>query len=157
MTTNLNQATLSDSDKQDVMESIVSIHEKLSFLINLSQEERRSLPKMGDKTRIFVQKAMEVANRHDEFLPRSFDIAEMRRAVSLYESLYPILLSLGQLHELLEDTYYAAGNEAYTSARVVYQSAKIHGRGIGIDTVVEELGTRFSRKSRKSQSQPRQA
>ncbi|NJN58735.1 MAG: hypothetical protein HC879_15180 [Leptolyngbyaceae cyanobacterium SL_5_9] len=93
---------------------------------------------------------MEVANRNDEFLPRSFDINEMRRAVNLYESLYPILLSLGQLHELLEDTYYVAGNEAYASARVVYQSAKTHGRGIGIDTVVEELGTRFSRKSRKS-------
>ena len=122
---------------------------KLSFLISLSQAERRSLPKIGDKTRVFVQKAMEVANRNDEFLPRSFDIAEMRRAVSLYESLYPILLSFAQLHELLEDTYFAAGNEAYASARVIYRYAKANGRGIGIDTVVEELGTRFSRKSRR--------
>jgi hypothetical protein len=156
MTVNLNQAALSDSE-QEVMETIASIHDKLSFLINLTQAERRSLPKIGDKTRIFVQKAMEVANRNNEFLPRSFDINEMRRAVNLYESLYPILLSLGQLHELLEDTYYAAGNEAYASARVVYQSAKTYGRGIGIDTVVDELGTRFSRKSRKSQAQTRQA
>ncbi|NJN89478.1 MAG: hypothetical protein HC878_03270 [Leptolyngbyaceae cyanobacterium SL_5_14] len=155
MTIDLNQAALSDSEQQDVMETIASIHLKLSFLINMTQAERRSLAKVGDKTRVFVQKAMEVVNRNDEFLPRSFDVDEMRRAVKLYESLYPILLSLGQLHELLEDTYYVAANEAYASARVVYQSAKAHGRGIGVDTVVEELGTRFSRKSRKSPPQTR--
>jgi hypothetical protein len=40
------------------MQAIATIRDKLSFLINLSKEERRSLPKMGDKTRIFVQKAL---------------------------------------------------------------------------------------------------
>jgi len=55
---NLNQATLSEANQRDVMQAIATIRDKLSFLINLSKEERRSLPKMGDKTRIFVQKAL---------------------------------------------------------------------------------------------------
>jgi hypothetical protein len=151
MTSNLNHATLSETDHQEVMAAIATIQQKLSFLVNLSPEERRTLPKLGDKTRIFIQKAMEVVDRHADFLPRSFDITQMRREVGLYEGLYPILLSLTQLHELVEDTYLIAGTEAYTSARTVYRSAKSNGRGIGIDAVVEELGRRYSRKPRKSQ------
>jgi hypothetical protein len=148
----LNQASLSETDRQIVMQAIATIHQKLPFLVNLSKEERKSLPKLGDKTRIFVQKAMGIANQNSNFLPRSFDVQDMQREVDLYESLYPILLSLAQLHELLEDTYTVAGTEAYASAREVYSAAKTHGRGIGIDAVVEELGSRFSRKSRKSPS-----
>jgi hypothetical protein len=149
----LNQVTLTTTDQQAVLQAIAVIRQKLPFLINLSKEERRTLPKLGDKTRIFVQKAMEVVDQNDNFLPRSFDVSNMRREVNLYEGLYPILLSLAQLHELVEDTYMSAGNEAYASAREVYSAAKAHGRGIGIDAVVEELGTRFSRKSRRTQPQ----
>jgi uncharacterized protein (UPF0297 family) len=150
---NLDQAVLSDSDYDEVMMAIATIRAKLSFLVNLTADERRSSTKMGDKTRIFIQKAMEVANRHSDFLPRSFDVEEMRREVDLIEKLYPVLLSLSQLHELVEDTYMIAGDEAYASARTVYQSAKANGRGIGIDAVVEELGQRFARKPRKSPAQ----
>ncbi len=153
MPTNLNDVTLSEVDQQEVMQAIATIQKKLSFLINLSQAERRAFPRMGDKTRIFIQKAMEVAHQNSDFLPRSFDVEDMQREVNLFEGLYPILLSLSQLHELLEDTYIVAGNDAYTSARVVYQSAKANGRGIGIDAVVDELGSRFSRKARKPQAE----
>lgn len=149
----LNQVTLSEDDREETMLAIATIRQKLSFLINLTLEERRAQPKLGDKTRIFIQKAMEVVNRDDSFLPRSFDVADMQREVELFEGLYPILLSLAQLHELVEHTYLAAGNDAYASARVVYQSAKANGRGIGIDAVVDELGSRFSRKSRKASTE----
>ncbi|MGJ3249501.1 MAG: hypothetical protein ACFE0J_00010 [Elainellaceae cyanobacterium] len=151
MAPNLDQVVLSDSDHNDVMVAIATIRAKLDFLVNLTVDERRSSAKMGDKTRIFIQKAMDVANRHSDFLPRSFDVDEMRREVDLFEKLYPVLLSLSQLHELVEDTYMIAGDEAYASARTVYQSAKANGRGIGIDAVVEELGQRFTRKPRKPQ------
>lgn len=152
MTINLQQSTLSKNDQKEVIDAIATIQQKLSFLINLSPDERRSLPKLGDKTRIFVQKAMEVVNQNSEFLPRSFEVANMQREVELYEGLYPILLAVAKLHELVDDTYMAAGNEAYTSARTVYSSAKVNGRGMGVDAVVYDLGRRFSRKPRKPSS-----
>lgn len=148
----LNQAVLSEEDQKEVMVAIATIRQKLPFLINLSTDERRALSKLGDKTCMFIQKAMEVVNQDDSFLPRSFDVAEMQREVELFEGLYPILLSLAQLYELVEHTYWAAGDDAYASARVVYQAAKANGRGIGIDAVVDELGNRFNRKSRKAQT-----
>lgn len=157
MTTTLTQITFSKDDQKEVMQAIATIQQTLSFLINLSQEERRSLPKLGDKTRIFIQKAMEVVNQNSEFMPRSFEVANMQREVDLYEGLYPILLAIAKLHELVDDTYVAAGNEAYTSARTVYSSAKVNGRGMGVDAVVDELGQRFSRKSRKSAPEAKSA
>ena len=50
-------ASLTPEDKQAVMAAIATLREKFS------PEERRSLPKMGDKSRAFVQKALELAQQ----------------------------------------------------------------------------------------------
>ncbi len=153
MTTNLNQTNFSDSDQQAVMAAIVTIRQKLPFLIALSNSQRRMLPKLGDKTRTFVEKAMEVATQNADFLPRSFDVEAMRRELRLFEGLYPILLSLTQLQELVADTHMVAGSEAYACARTVYHSAKANGKDAGINTVIDELGRRYSHKTRKTKGQ----
>jgi hypothetical protein len=146
-------AQLSQADRDAVMAAIATIKAKLPFLIDLSADDRKALPKMGDKSRAFVSKAMEVATQNPDFLPRSFDIAELQKDVQLFESLYPILLSLTQLQDLVDDTCLAVGSEAYAAALQVYTYAKASGQGTGLETAVEELGLRFARKSRKPKSQ----
>lgn len=42
-------ATLATKDRDAVLQAIATIKEKLPFLIDLSAEERKALPKMGDK------------------------------------------------------------------------------------------------------------
>src|SRR5438270_8919793 len=117
-------ATLSDADKQAVLSAIQTIRQKLPFLVDLTPEERHALPKMGDKSRAFVEQALNVAEQNEDILPRSFDVAEMRRDVELIQALDPLLPALAQLQELVEDTYIAVGSEAYTAALAVYQYAK---------------------------------
>ncbi|MBW4639313.1 MAG: hypothetical protein KME05_13950 [Gloeocapsa sp. UFS-A4-WI-NPMV-4B04] len=153
MSDNRISASLSQADRDGVMKAIATIREKLPFLVDLTTEERRSLPKMGDKSRAFVSKALEVATQNQEFLPRSFDLEEMRRDVEMFEALYPLLLSLNQLQELMDDTYVAVGSEAYAAALLVYNYAKASGKGAGLDAVVDEMGRRFARKSRSVQPQ----
>lgn len=153
MSDNRISASLSQADRDAVMKAISTIREKLPFLIDLTTEERRSLPKMGDKSRAFVSKALEVATQNQDFLPRSFDLEEMRRDVEMFEALYPLLLSLNQLQELMDDTYVAVGSEAYAAALLVYNYAKASGKGAGLDAVVDEMGRRFARKSRSVQPQ----
>ncbi len=41
----------------------------------------------------FVSKALEVTTQNPGFLPRSFDLDEMRKDVELFETLYPLLLN----------------------------------------------------------------
>lgn len=153
MSDNRISASLSQADREAVMKAIATIREKLPFLVDLTTEERRALPKMGDKSRAFVSKALEVATQNQDFLPRSFDLEEMRRDVEMFEALYPLLLSLNQLQELMDDTYVAVGSEAYAAALLVYNYAKASGKGAGLDAVVDEMGRRFARKSRSVQPQ----
>ncbi len=151
MSDNRISANLSQRDREEVMQAITTIREKLPFLIDLTAEERRSLPKLGDKSRAFVSKALEVATQNQDFLPRSFDLDEMRRDVELFDALYPVLLSLTQLQELVDDTFIASGSEAYTAALAVYNYAKASGNVAGLDAVIDDMGRRFSRKARKVQ------
>lgn len=146
-------AQMSQADRDAVMAAIATIKAKLPFLVDLSTEERKALPKMGDKSRAFVLKAMEVATQNPDFLPRSFDLSEMQKDVQLYESLYPILMALTQLQDWVDDTCLAVGSEAYAAALQVYTYAKASGQGTGLEAAVEELGLRFARKSRKAKVQ----
>lgn len=149
MTLNQISATMTPTDRDAVLEAVATIKARLTFLMDLTPEQRKSLPKMGDKSQAFVIKALEVAMQNPEFLPRSFDLEEMRRDVELFQSLYPILLSLTQLQELVDDTVMAVGSDAYTAALMVYSFAKASGQGAGLDALADEMGKRFARKSRK--------
>lgn len=141
-------ASLSQADRQAVLDALETIRQKLPFLIDLTPEERRTLPKMGDSSRGFVTQALTIATQNEDILPRSFDVNEMRGDLELLDSLRPILTALSQLFELVEDTYTAVGSEAYTSALLVYQFARAAGKGSALDGALDALGQRFARKSR---------
>ena len=65
---------------------IATLKQKLPFLIGLTKEERISMLKLGDKSRAFVQKTMELVKQNQDFLPRSFDVEEMQKDVDLFNN-----------------------------------------------------------------------
>ncbi len=140
-------ASLTAADQQAVFEAIATIKAKLPFLVDLSTDDRKTMPKLGDKSRAFVRKALEIATQNPDFLPRSFDLDEMKRDVELFDALFPLMMSFMQMQELLDDTVTAVGSEAYSAALQVYAYAKASGNTGGLDAVVEEMGQRFARKS----------
>ncbi len=140
--------TLSAEDQAAVMQAIATIRERMPFLTDLTPEERRALPKMGNKSRTFVTKALDVAIQNMGIVPRAFDVDEFKRDVELALALFPILTALDQLQELVDDTYVAVGSEAYAAALLIYNVAKAHGKGEGLDVALDEMGQRFARKSR---------
>ncbi|MDT7540321.1 MAG: hypothetical protein QOE33_225 [Acidobacteriota bacterium] len=141
-------ASLSAADRQAVLDAINVIRQKLPFLIDLSPEERHTLPKMGDSSQAFVSQALQVAEQNTDILPRSFDVGEMRKDVDLLAALSPVRNALAQLSELVEDSYMAIGSEAYTAALLLYQYARSAGKGAALDGALDALGQRFARKSR---------
>ena len=147
-------AELSEADQQAVLAAIETIRQKLPFLIDLTPEQRRSLPKMGDKSRAFVSKALTIAQHNSNFLPRSFSVEEMGRDVGLIESLQPIMVSLTRLFEQLEDTYTEVGSEAYSAALVVYQYGRTSSDGESLESLLDDMAQRFARKSRNTKAGP---
>jgi hypothetical protein len=109
MPTNQISAVLTSADRDAILAALTTIKQKLPFLMDLTTEERKALPKMGDKSRAFVSKALEVATQNPDFLPRSFDLEEMRKDVQLFEAMYPIVMAFIQLQELLEALLHEEG------------------------------------------------
>src|SRR5215218_7378590 len=141
-------AQLGEAERQAVFTSIQTIRQKLPFLIDLTPEERRALPKFGDKSRGFVEQALQVGEQNPGILPQMFDVGEMRNDVELLIALSTVHAALAQLFELVDDTHMEVGGEAYAAALLVYQFARAAGKGSALDAAVEGLGQHFARKSR---------
>ena len=140
------EAVLSPSDLAEVLAAFDTAKAKLPFLVDLSPEERKAMLKMGDKNLDFVTKALELASQNQDFLPRSFDVAEMKTDVDLLRGLVPIMTRLQPLYDLIEDTYMLVGSEAYAAALEVYRYAKQAHLGGGLDPLLDSLGKKFARK-----------
>jgi hypothetical protein len=147
MNENRVSAKVSTEDVTAVKGAVETIHQKLPFLIGLDAETRRAMPRMGDKSRAFVRKCLELANQNPAILPRGFDLEEFNRDVALDEAMLPIAQLIGQLAEMVDDTQTAVRSDVYLAALIVYRSAKLAGKGTGLDGVIDDLARRFMHKS----------
>jgi hypothetical protein len=116
--------------------------------VGLTPPERRRVAKLGRKSQTFVVQALDAATQYPNLMPGCLDVNEARRDLALFEALHPVLQSINQLKELVEDTQMLAGSEAYEAARVAYASIKTIGKSMGLDEVKDELAQQF-RKQRK--------
>jgi hypothetical protein len=148
MTPNKVNATLSPDDQEAVLTAIAGIRQKLPFLIALTTAERQATVKLGDKSHMFVKKALDVATQNPGVLPASITVEDVRNGVQLFEGLTAIRIAVDQLQKQIDDTTMQAGSEAYAKARVVYTCAKAGFAGAGLKTAAEDLGKRFGRKTR---------
>lgn len=150
MPTNRINATLTPEQLEKAKSALAALSAALPFLIDLSNEERTSMPKFGEANRSFVVKALAIAEAHPEILPGSVSLEEFRSDVDLVEALYPIRHGVETLARRVDDSYFAAGSEAYVSALLVYQYAKVHNVHTGaLEGTLDDLGRRFARKTRK--------
>jgi hypothetical protein len=148
MQVNRISAQLGEVERQAVFAAIETIRQKLPFLIDLTIEERRALPRFGEKSRGFVEQALQVAEQNPGILPITFDVGEMRNDVELLSALSSVLIAVSQLNELVDDTVMAVGSDAYAAGLLVYQFARAAGKGSALDSALEGLAQRFARKSR---------
>lgn len=150
MNNDLIKGQLSADQQNAVMGLINQIQNLLPFLIDLNADERRALPKLGDKSRAFVDQGLVLDVQNPGILPRSFDLDEYQRDVTLVRQLEPLVLAFGQLQGRLEDTFLAAGSDAYSQTLLVYQAAKLAGKNGALEQHLDGLSRRFARKSSSS-------
>lgn len=136
--------SLSSQDIQAIKVALQTVQEKLPFLITLSNEERRSLVKMGDKSLAFVNNSITAAQSNRNILPATFDVEELVRDYQLATALTEVLISMRQITEQVDDTLLAVGSEAMSGSLTVYDYVKTAAKKTpGLKTVAEQLGERF--------------
>jgi hypothetical protein len=122
------------------------------YVLALTPTERREMPKMGEKTIGFVEKAYDFARQNPALVPPYLDLDAFGIDFGDAHGLWTLLNTVQQLEENIDDTEMAAGSEAYQAALVFYNSVKVAAAQdvSGAKAVYEELKIRFPGGKRKS-------
>jgi hypothetical protein len=135
-----------EADLQAAKDALATIQTTLSpYLMALSPEERRVLPKMGDGTTPFVSKVIEYADDNPEFVPPFVNVQEMKLDWNAVQDLMPLLRTVSQLESNLNDTVMLAGSESFVSSLSYYNSVKLAAKMNvpGAKVIYEDLRQRF--------------
>jgi hypothetical protein len=121
------------------------------YLLALTPAERHELPKMGEKTIGFVEKAYDFAQKNPNLVPPYLDLGAFGVDFGDAHGLWTLLNTVQQLEQSVDDTEMISGSEAYQAALVFYKSVKMAvAQDIpGAKAVYEELKTRFPYGKRK--------
>ena len=138
-------ATLDPHALAAVKAALATAAQNLPFLVDLTPEQRRTLPKMGARTQPFVAKALAVARANPQMLPVSFDLAKFERSYALWQALAPLATQLVQFNERFGDTLTALGSDLCSDALTTYGYMKTGGEAAALDNVRAEMGQRFVR------------
>ena len=152
MDPNLVSATLSTEDIQVITGALDTLRQKLPFLVDLTTEQRTAMAKLGDKTQAFVQKAVEIANEHQDLFAPAF-LDEMRKDARLLVDLSPIRLALGTIAKKIDDTTMQLGGEAFAAARTVYAVTKTPYAKAVMRTASDDLSKRYGRSRGKKKNE----
>jgi hypothetical protein len=124
------------------------------YLIALTPEDRKELPKMSDKTTPFVEKALEYAKSNPEFAPAYLNINELSIDVKAVSDLTSVARPVEMLNDNLNDTILLSGSEAYTAALTFYNSIKQAAKMNvpNAKPIYEDLKKRFEGQGRKKEN-----
>ena len=116
------------------------------YSIALTPAERRDIPKMGEKTLAFVEKAHQFAQQNPAVRPPYLDMAEFDIDFADACGLWPLKSLVRQISDAIDDSVMVAGSEAYQAARVFYSAAKVAAAQdvAGAKAIYEALRPRFS-------------
>jgi hypothetical protein len=122
------------------------------YIVALTPSERHELPKMGEKTISFVEKAYDFAQQNPNLVPPYLDMTAFGTDFEDAHGLWTLVNSIRQIEENASDTEMTAGSEAYQAALVFYKSVKMAAAQDipGAKAVYEELKTRFPGGKRKT-------
>jgi hypothetical protein len=116
----------------------------------LSADDKKELPKMGDKTLAFVEKSLEYADLYPGFMPIFIDVKEAKIDLESVKNLRQLFLPLERITNEIDSTMTLAGSEAFSSSLSIYKvlkNAASMGQP-GAAEAVSELKNRFPGKKK---------
>lgn len=140
-------AALTSASVTAIQEAIQTIRTKLPFLLSLTNEERRKLPKLGDNRLALDEDAHALMLAHPDFVPAFFSLEELEKDRALRSQLDGIRLSLESLLNDVEGTEMELGSEMLLAYLAFYASAQ-QGAKRGVTSgqaVLDVLSKYFAR------------
>jgi len=142
-------ASLPAEDKAKALDLIAQLKTIFSNGIKLSNEQKKSLPKLDDVRLPFTEKGLVYGGKQPMIVPPYTDLAEYNKDLTFYKDTSEIASELESLVEIVIDSRMAAGADAYTAALSIYNSAKNASKmGVpGTQAIVDDLRKLFESKN----------
>ena len=138
-------ATLIDADKQAILDAVVLIKTKLPFLLDLTPDDRVSLPKMGDGSLAFDEKCAVYMDSLPTLVPGFVNVAEVKKDRALRNQLAGVAAELIALGQSMDSTMMVIASEQWMADLSFYQSVRQAAkRGVpGAQAAYDDLSQRF--------------
>ncbi len=129
-----------------VKADLASINAQLPFLIGLTPEEKKAMPKIDVNNKVFVEDALTAIQNNGGILPPYISGAEIGKDLVAYETIDELVALVGQLYDKLRDTQILLGSEAYVSSLTAYRLfAAAAAAGLpGAESIYTQLKQRFA-------------
>jgi hypothetical protein len=122
------------------------------YMVALTPDERRGIPKMSDKTVTFVSKTLEYANAYPQFAPAYLNVAGLQIDVKAVDDLTSVEQLVENVALQLNDSIMISGSEAYVAALTFYGSVKEAARRNvpAAKAIYDDLKVRFEQSKKKA-------
>jgi hypothetical protein len=144
-TKNLVSVKLSVEDKAAIKAAFQTVNDKMPFLINLTDTQRKDGLKLGDKTVSFLDKFSSYSQTNPEFIPTYLDLSEFSKDYALIDDLNELLKIASPLVQKIQDTLSEAGMEALAAALIYYNLVKAAAKnGVpNAQSIYDDMKKRF--------------
>ena len=146
VTNNRINTTIDAAVLATIKTKLSEINAALPFLISLTPDERKNLPKINEANKIFVEDAITGMQNNPAIIPSYLNLGNVKNDLTLFQQLDDVMSITNQLNQKISDTQMLAGSEAYVSSLTAYrlfESASNAGVD-GTTAVYNSLRQRFS-------------
>ena len=127
--------------------ALAALETALTQLVALEADERKRLPKMGDKSEAFCRQALSVVALNPQVVNPSLGLAGAQADLAALDALRPRRQRMQKLVERMQDTETLLGSDVMATALEAYGLLKISGKSQGLSALRAGLSTRFKGKS----------
>jgi hypothetical protein len=135
-----------DEQMETIKQAINTINQTIApTRVSLTPKSRLKLVKMGDGSHPFTEHAFRHATVNPEFMPNYSTVEEFQKDWTLTMQLKEIKNAVNLLNRDVEDTYMAAGADAFIHAREYYNTSQRAAKNNipGAQTIVDDLKPRW--------------
>jgi hypothetical protein len=145
---NLVSMNLTSDQLTAVDSALESLETSLAAMVSLSPAQRRSVPRMGDKSEAFCRQTLLLLGQNPQVVTPNLGLPDAESDLATLDALRPRLLRLARLTARGSDTEMALGSDVMAAALEGYALLKVSGRNQSLEGLRASLGSRFAKRSR---------
>jgi hypothetical protein len=131
--------------KADILAKIADLKSVMNFVIGLTDDQRRKMLKMGDKTVGFEQKCASYMASRPDLIPSFVDMNKLGQDRAAWADVADIMHALMDVYQPVDDTEMVLAHQIYLPDLSFYQNSQMAAkRNVpGAQAIYDDLKARF--------------